>query len=144
MADSVTVSMPWCERVDNVIIKLSDHLSLRRKLSPHANFSWIAVTGHFIRYMCSAACLQISNQPISWQQLNAFRLVYMVKMTSWSSSWASAWRRKGDLREFECDMVVGARGAGMSISEFADPHNRLLHREQQFCEQLSLFVDARG
>lgn len=48
-------------------------------------------------------------------------------------------------------MVVGARGAGMSISEFADPHNTefppkkdKIPSEQQFCEQLSLFVDARG
>ncbi len=43
--------------------------------------------------------------------------VNMVKMICWCSDQAS---EKGDLSDFEQGMVVGARRAGLSISETAD------------------------
>ncbi len=63
---------------------------------------------------------QIDNQPITWQQLNAFRHQDAVKMTFWSSNRASEWGKKGALSDFECGMFVCARRAGLSISETAD------------------------
>ncbi len=74
------------------------------------------LTGHFIRYTCSIALsTQIANQPITWQQLNAFRHLDVVKTTCWSSNRASERGRKG-ICDFERGMVVG----GLSISETAD------------------------
>ena len=49
-------------------------------------------------------------------QLNALRHVDVVKTTCWSSNRASEW----DLSDFERGMVVGARRAGLSISEADD------------------------
>ncbi len=40
---------------------------------------------------------QIANQPITWQQLNAFRHLDVVKTICWSSNRASEWGRKGIL-----------------------------------------------
>lgn len=38
--------------------------------------------------------IQVSKQPIRWQQLSALRHVDTVKRSCWSSSWASEWGRK--------------------------------------------------
>lgn len=37
--------------------------------------------------------MQISNQLVTWQQLNAFTYVVLVKTTCWGSNWASEWVR---------------------------------------------------
>ncbi len=63
---------------------------------------------------------QIADQPITWQQLNAFRHLDVVKTIFWSSNRASEWGKKGDLNDFECRMLVGARRAYLSISKTAD------------------------
>lgn len=42
--------------------------------------------------------------------------VDMVETTCWSSNWASEMEKKGDLSDFECGVVVGARWAGLSAS----------------------------
>ncbi len=102
---------------------------------------------------------QIANQPITWQQLNAFRHLDVVKTTCWSSNRASEWGRKGDLSDFERGMVVGARRAGLSISKTADllgfSHTTIsmvyrkgskkykISSEQQLCGRKCL-VDVRG
>jgi len=54
--------------------------------------------------------MQLSNQSIPWQLLQCV----------WSNSKRNVrmWK-KGDLSNFECDMVVGARQAGLSISQSA-------------------------
>ncbi len=60
---------------------------------------------------------------ITWQQLDAFRHLDVVKMTCWSPNRVSKWGRngkKGDLSDFDRGMVVGARLAGLSISKSAD------------------------
>ncbi len=62
----------------------------------------------------------IVNQPITWQQLNAFRHLDVVKTTCLSSNLSIRMGKKGDLSDFERGMVVGARRAGLSISKTAD------------------------
>ncbi len=62
----------------------------------------------------------MANQPITWQQLNAFRHLDVVKTTCRSSNRASEWGRKRYLSDFECGMVVGATRAGLNISKTAD------------------------
>lgn len=47
-------------------------------------------------------CLQISKQPITWQQLSPFRHADVSKMTRWSPNWTSECGRKGDWSDFEC------------------------------------------
>ncbi len=70
---------------------------------------------HLFNYLVT----QIDNQPITWQQLNAFRHLDVVKMTCGSSNRASEWGRKMDLSDFECGVVVGGR-RDLSISKTAD------------------------
>lgn len=53
---------------------------------------------HWPLYLFNCLLIQISNQPITWQQLNAFRHVDTVKTSCWSSS---------HLINFESGMVVG-------------------------------------
>ncbi len=43
-----------------------------------------------------------------------------MKTIFWSSNRASEWGKKGDLNDFECGMLVGARRAYLSISKTAD------------------------
>ncbi len=63
------------------------------------------LTGHFIRYTCSKCLVtQIANQPITWQQLNAFRHLDLLKFEP-----SIRMGKKGDLSDFEHGMVVGAR-----------------------------------
>ncbi len=62
----------------------------------------------YLIHLFNCLVTQIANQPITWQQLRAFRLLDVVKTTSWSS-------KKGDLSDFECGMVVGARRSGVSM-----------------------------
>ncbi len=69
--------------------------------------------------------------------------------------------KKGDLSDFECGMVVGARQAGLSISKTADllgfSHTTIsrdnrewskkekISSEQQLCRQNALFMsEVRG
>ncbi len=61
---------------------------------------------------------QIANQPITWQQLNAFRHLDVVKTTQVQTEHQNG--KKGDLSDFEHEMVVGARWVGLSISKTAD------------------------
>ncbi|MEQ2213694.1 hypothetical protein XENOCAPTIV_019408 [Xenoophorus captivus] len=56
------------------------------KTYTHRPLYWIHLSNCSLR--------QISNQPITWQQLNAFRHVDMVKMICCSSNQASEWERK--------------------------------------------------
>ena len=62
--------------------------------------------------------IHVSNQPITWQQLDAFRHVDMVDLLKFKPSIRMG--KKGDLSDFEHGMVVGAKRAGPSISETAD------------------------
>ncbi len=69
--------------------------------------------------------------------------------------------KKGDLSDFECGMVVGARRAGLSISKTADlmgfsrttisrdnrekSKKEKISSEQQLCRQNALFMsEVRG
>ncbi len=69
------------------------------------NIKKYTLTGHFIRYTCS-----IANQPITWQQLNAFRHLDVVKTTCKFKP-SIRMGKKGDLSDFERGIVVGARRA---------------------------------
>ncbi len=62
---------------------------------------------------------QIANQPITWQQLNAFRHLDVVKTTCWSSNRASERGRKGFKRLWTWN-GCWCRRAGLSISQTAD------------------------
>lgn len=61
--------------------------------------------------------VQMSNQPITWQRLNAFRHVDN-RQDDLLKFKASAWARK--LTLVTLIVVVAARWAGLSISETAD------------------------
>lgn len=52
--------------------------------------------------------MQMSNEPITWHQLNAFNHVGMVKIQN---------EKKGELSDFEQSMVVGARRADPRITD---------------------------
>ena len=58
--------------------------------------------------------MQSSNQPITWQQLNAFGHVdgqdHLLKFKR-----STGMEKKGDLSTFELGMVVGARVADLII-----------------------------
>ncbi len=58
--------------------------------------------------------------PITWQQLNAFRHLDVVKTTSLKFKSSIRMGKKEDLSDFERGMVVGARRADLSISKTAD------------------------
>ncbi len=53
-------------------------------------------------------------------QLNAFRHLDVVKDDLLKFKPSIRMGKKGDLSDFECGMVVGARRAGLSISKTAD------------------------
>ncbi len=80
------------------------------------------LTGQIIRYnLFNYFVTQNANQPITWQQLNAFRHLDVVKTTCWSSNRASEWRRKGDLVTLNVEWVVGCQtGLGLIISKTVD------------------------
>ncbi len=78
------------------------HISLPGKISEYT------LTGHFIRYLFNCLVTQIANQSITWQQLNAFRYLDVVRKTCWSSNRSSEWGRKG-IKVTLNRMVVGAR-----------------------------------
>ncbi len=69
------------------------------------------------RYLFNCLVTQIANQPITWQQLDAFRCGEegLLKFKP-----SIRMGKKGDLSDFERGMVVGARWAGMSISKTAN------------------------
>ncbi len=93
------------------------------------------------------------------QHFNPFRHLDVLKMTCWSSNWASERGRKRDLNDFEHGMFVGARRAGLSISETADllgfscttisrvywewSEKEKISSERQLCGRKCL-VDVRG
>ncbi len=54
--------------------------------------------------MFNCLVTQIANQPITWQQLNVFRHLDVVKTICWSSNRASEWGRKG-IYDFWWDLV---------------------------------------
>ncbi len=62
----------------------------------------------------------MDNQPITWQQLNAFRLSRCGEDDLLKFKPSIRMGKKGDLSDFERGMVVGARRAGRSISKTAD------------------------
>lgn len=64
--------------------------------------------------------MHISNQLITWQQLNPFRHVDMVKDNLLKFKPSIRMGKKCDLSDFEHGIAVGARLAGLSISEAAD------------------------
>jgi len=68
-------------------------------------------------HLLNCLVTQIANQPITWQQLNASRCGEddLLKFKP-----SIRMGKKGDLSDFECGMVVGARRAGLSISKTAD------------------------
>lgn len=51
--------------------------------------------------------MQLSNQPVTLQQLGAFSHADMIEATCWSSNGASERAKKSDLSDFELDIVVG-------------------------------------
>ncbi len=122
------------------------------------NINIYRLTGHFNSYTCSIAWLQIANQPFTRQQLNAFIHLDVMKMTCWSSNRASERGRKG-FKWSERGLVVGARRAGLSISQTVDllgfSHTTIssvyrercekekISSERQLCEWKCL-VDVRG
>ncbi len=59
--------------------------------------------------------IQIANQPITWQQLNACGHLDVVKIKP-----SIRMGKKGDLSDFERGMVEGARRSDLSISKTAD------------------------
>jgi len=77
----------------------------------------------------------------TWQKLNAFRHVDMVKMIYGKFKLSIKMGKKGDLSDFECGMVAGARRASLNISETADlqgvyiewSEKEKISSEQQFC-----------
>lgn len=56
--------------------------------------------------------MQISNRPITWQQLSAPR--HVDKMTCWGPKCAS---ERGRIEVTECGVTAGARRAGLSMSD---------------------------
>ncbi len=63
--------------------------------------------------------IQIANQPITWQQFNAFSHLDVVKTTCWSSNRASERRRKG-FKWLWTWNGCWCRWSGLSISKTAD------------------------
>lgn len=68
----------------------------------------------------------MANQPITWQKSNTFRPVDVLK--------SIRMKRRRDLSDSQCGVVVGARCAGLSILQSADRlgfsqhHNRRVYR----------------
>lgn len=64
---------------------------------------------------CNAVVMEIHNQPITCQQLNAFRCVRLVMVTCSNLKTSIRMGRNGDLRD-----SVGAGRTGVNISQAAD------------------------
>jgi len=61
--------------------------------------------------------MQISNQPITWQLLECIKECGPGQDYLLNSKLNVRMGKKGDLSNFESGMVVGARRAGLSISQ---------------------------
>jgi len=70
-------------------------------------------------YQFNFSLMQLSNQLITWQLLKCIKGCGLGQDNLLNSKLNVRMGKKGDLSNFECDMVVGARQAGLSISQSA-------------------------
>ncbi len=92
------------------------------------------LTSHFIRYSCSLVT-QIADQSITWQQLNAFRRLDVVKTTQTEHQNGE----ERDLSDSERGMVVGARRISETVDLLGFPHTTIssVYREWSEKEKIS-------
>ncbi len=124
------------------------HISLPGKISEYT------LTGHFIRYLFNCLVTQVAHQSITWQQLNAFRYLDVVKTTCWSSNWASERGRKGIkvtlnvewllvVWVFQKLLIYWDFHAQPSLGFTENGQKQKISSKQQLCGRKCL-VDARG